>query len=252
MFRVISLNANGIRAAARKGFFEWMAAQDADVVCIQETKAQVHQLTDAVFSPGVITAYYEDAEKKGYSGTAIYTRSTNRRRSYAVTATPSSTTRAATSKCSSAASASCRCTCRPARQAKSASSPSTAAWTLSPSTCTEAETAQAIRVRHLRRLEHRAQGRSTSGTGSRTRRTRAACPKSAPGSTRCSANTGWVDAFRTLEQEPEQYTWWSNRGAAWDNNVGWRIDYHVVTPGLATRCSARRSTRRSDFPTMRR
>ena len=44
---------------------------------------------------------------------------------------------------------------------------------------------------------------------------------------------GWVDAFRTLEQEPEQYTWWSNRGRAWDNNVGWRIDYQVVTPGLA-------------------
>ena len=51
MFRVISLNANGIRAAARKGFFEWMAAQDADVVCIQETKAQVHQLTDEIFPP---------------------------------------------------------------------------------------------------------------------------------------------------------------------------------------------------------
>ena len=46
LFRVISLNANGIRAAARKGFFEWMANQDADVVCIQETKAQEHQLTD--------------------------------------------------------------------------------------------------------------------------------------------------------------------------------------------------------------
>jgi exodeoxyribonuclease-3 len=51
LFRVISLNANGIRAAARKGFFDWMAAQDADVVCIQETKAQVHQLTDECFSP---------------------------------------------------------------------------------------------------------------------------------------------------------------------------------------------------------
>lgn len=42
----------------------------------------------------------------------------------------------------------------------------------------------------------------------------------------------FVDAFRTIEQEPDQYTWWSNRGRAWDNNVGWRIDYHVVTPGL--------------------
>ncbi len=74
MFRVISLNANGIRAAARKGFFDWMAKQKADVVCIQETKAQVHQLTDPIFSPAGYHCYYEDAEKKGYSGTAIYTR----------------------------------------------------------------------------------------------------------------------------------------------------------------------------------
>ena len=43
---------------------------------------------------------------------------------------------------------------------------------------------------------------------------------------------GYVDAFRVVNQEAEQYTWWSNRGAAWDKNVGWRIDYHVVTPGL--------------------
>jgi exodeoxyribonuclease-3 len=43
---------------------------------------------------------------------------------------------------------------------------------------------------------------------------------------------GYVDAFRTIEQEPHSYTWWSNRGRAWDNNVGWRIDYQVVTPGL--------------------
>jgi len=74
LFRVISLNANGIRAAARKGFFDWLQQQKADVVCIQETKAQVHQLTDEVFSPTGYHCYYEDAEKKGYSGTAIYTR----------------------------------------------------------------------------------------------------------------------------------------------------------------------------------
>ena len=74
MFRVISLNANGIRAAARKGFFEWMAEQDADVICIQETKAQVHQLTDETFSPAGYYCYYEVAEKKGYSGTAIYSK----------------------------------------------------------------------------------------------------------------------------------------------------------------------------------
>ena len=74
MFRIISLNANGIRAAARKGFFDWMAKQDADVICIQETKAQVHQLVDECFSPAGYHWYYEDAIKKGYSGVAVYTR----------------------------------------------------------------------------------------------------------------------------------------------------------------------------------
>ncbi len=43
---------------------------------------------------------------------------------------------------------------------------------------------------------------------------------------------GFTDAFRVLSQDDEQYTWWSNRGRAWDNNVGWRLDYHAVTPGL--------------------
>ena len=64
MFRVISLNVNGIRAAARKGFFDWMAKQDADVVCLQETKAQVHHLANEVFSPTGYHCFYEDAEKR--------------------------------------------------------------------------------------------------------------------------------------------------------------------------------------------
>ncbi len=46
---------------------------------------------------------------------------------------------------------------------------------------------------------------------------------------------GFVDAFRVVNQEPDQYTWWSNRGQAWTKNVGWRIDYHVLTPGLQER-----------------
>ena len=44
---------------------------------------------------------------------------------------------------------------------------------------------------------------------------------------------GFVDAFRVVNQEPDQYTWWSNRGRAWEKNVGWRIDYQVVSPALA-------------------
>jgi exodeoxyribonuclease-3 len=46
---------------------------------------------------------------------------------------------------------------------------------------------------------------------------------------------GWVDVFRRLKPDAEQYTWWSYRGQAWAKNVGWRIDYQIATPGLAAR-----------------
>ena len=70
--RVISINTNGIRAAARKGFFAWLAKQGADFVCVQETKAQVDQLQDPVFHPESYQCHYFGALKKGYSGTALY------------------------------------------------------------------------------------------------------------------------------------------------------------------------------------
>ena len=72
--RIITANVNGIRAAAKKGFFQWMVRQQADVVCIQETKAQAHQLEDKVFHPRGWHVSFHDAEKKGYSGVAIYSR----------------------------------------------------------------------------------------------------------------------------------------------------------------------------------
>ena len=50
--------------------------------------------------------------------------------------------------------------------------------------------------------------------------------------TRLFDEVGYVDAFRVVNQKPEQYTWWSNRGQAWAKNVGWRIDYQIVTPDL--------------------
>ena len=72
--KVISVNTNGIRAAHRKGFFDWMQNQKADVICIQETKAQIDQLVDEILQPKGYYASFNDAEKKGYSGTAIYSK----------------------------------------------------------------------------------------------------------------------------------------------------------------------------------
>src|SRR5688572_5336996 len=70
--RIITLNANGIRSAGSKGVFRWAAAQEPDVVCVQETKAQIDQLSDDMYRPRGYHCYYFDAQKKGYSGVAIY------------------------------------------------------------------------------------------------------------------------------------------------------------------------------------
>ena len=72
--RVITLNANGIRAAAKKGFFSWLSRQRADVVCLQETKAQIDQLSDSIFHPKSFHCYYHSAQRKGYSGVALFCR----------------------------------------------------------------------------------------------------------------------------------------------------------------------------------
>ncbi len=75
MAKIITANTNGIRAAARKGFFAWLKQEAPDVVCIQETKAQFHQLKDdPQFFPEGYFCEYHDAEKKGYSGVAVYSK----------------------------------------------------------------------------------------------------------------------------------------------------------------------------------
>jgi exodeoxyribonuclease-3 len=72
--RIITLNCNGIRSAAGKGLFEWLLRQRADVVCLQETKAQEHQLADACFRPLGFHCRYYDARRPGYSGVAVYSK----------------------------------------------------------------------------------------------------------------------------------------------------------------------------------
>ena len=232
MFRVISLNANGIRAAARKGFFEWLEGQQADVVCIQETKAQEHQLTDEVFRPSGYHCFYEDAEKKGYSGVAIYTRHEPRKvlRGYGDAEFD-----------------------REGRYLEvqlggisvvSLYLPSGSSGDLRQEAkyrCMDSFTA------HMKKLKRRRSEYIICGDWNivhterdirnwkQNQKNSGCLPEERAWLDKVFGQYGWTDAFRALEQEPEQYTWWSNRGRAWDNNVGWRIDYQVVTPGLADR-----------------
>ncbi len=72
--RILGWNVNGIRASAKKGFFQWMQQEDADIVCLQETKAEPAQLTDEFIKPNGYQSFWSAAEKKGYSGVAIYTK----------------------------------------------------------------------------------------------------------------------------------------------------------------------------------
>lgn len=74
MKRILSWNVNGIRAVAKKGFLEWFQGESPDILCLQETKAQPEQLTGDLLEPEGYHVYWASAEKKGYSGVAVYTR----------------------------------------------------------------------------------------------------------------------------------------------------------------------------------
>ncbi len=229
MFRVISLNANGIRAAARKGFFEWMNTKVADVICIQETKAQVHQLTDAIFSPLGYHCYYEDAEKKGYSGTAIYTRHEPKKvvRGYGDAEFDNE-----------------------GRYLEVQLGGLSVVSLYLPSG-SSGDVRQEAKYRcldsfmeHLKKLQRRRSETIICGDWNiahkeidlknwkSNQKNSGFLPEERAWMDEVFGEQRYTDAFRAIEQEPDQYTWWSNRGRAWDNNVGWRLDYQVVTPGL--------------------
>ncbi len=227
--RIITLNANGIRAAARKGFFDWMQRQNADVVCIQETKAQIHQLTDEVYSPPGYHCYYEDAVKKGYSGVAIYSRHRPERvvRGFGDEEFD-----------------------QEGRYLELRLGKLSIASVYLPSG-SSSEERQAAKFRfldvfmpHLRKLRRRRSEYILCGDWNiahkkidlknwrGNQKNSGFLPEERQWMDQLLTGERFVDAFRVVNQEPEQYTWWSNRGQAWAKNVGWRIDYQVVTPGL--------------------
>lgn len=233
--KVITLNANGIRAAERKGFFDWLRRQDADFVCIQETKAQHHQLKDRAFFPPGFHVYYHDAVKPGYSGTAIYSRHQPDRVRYGLGWSLMD---------------------GEGRWLQADIGNLTVVSLYFPSG-SSSEARQAIKFRcmdHIRPrlVEMAASGRDVMICGDWNIAHRKIDLKNWRGNQKQSGflpeerewmgqvfgEVGLADAFRQFEPGEHQYTWWSNRGQAWANNTGWRIDYHVTTPGLAERVTA--------------
>ena len=227
--RVITVNVNGVRAAARKGFFEWLLAQNPDVVCLQETKAQLHQLEDPVFSPVGYHCYYFDAIKKGYSGVALYCKTK-----------PDKVIKGLGWEIADTEG----------RYIQADFSGVSVASLYLPSG-TSGDVRQNVKYDFLERFEPLLQNmrkrkrefvicgdwniahKEIDLKNWRANQTSSGfLPDERAFMDRVFGKLGFVDSFRVLNQEEEQYTWWSHRGQAWANNTGWRIDYQVVTPGL--------------------
>ena len=227
--RVISINVNGIRAAHRKNFFIWLRKQDADIVCVQETKAQVEQLTEEIIKPKGYYSYFNDALKKGYSGVAIYSR-----------IEPDKIIdkigwREADDE----------------GRYLQANFGKLSIVSLYLPSGSSSEERQIIKFDFLDRFisvlkKMRRQKREYIICGDWNIAHKKIDIKNWKGNQKNSGflpeerswmdnlfnKLGMVDSFRVVNQEAEQYTWWSNRGQAWAKNVGWRIDYQIVTPGL--------------------
>jgi len=245
--RIISFNANGIRSAANKGFFDWLGGQDADVVCLQETKAQEDQLVDPCFRPDAHHCFYRDAStKKGYSGVAIYARREPDEVRTALGWAPFD---------------------NEGRYVEARFGKLSVVSFYIPSG-SSGELRQGFKFEAMDWLkpildEWLASGRDYVLCGDwnivrseldirnwKSNQKNSGClpPERAwlngmIGEDGGSDGTpgrdgGWVDAYRALHPDGRDYTWWSNRGAARANNVGWRIDYQLVTPSLRNKLRA--------------
>ena len=253
--KIITFNANGIRSAASKGFFDWLRGQDADVTCIQETKAQEDQLTDAVFRPAGRHCFYRDAvTKKGYSGVAIYAR----RQPDAVLT---------------------QIGWKPFDdegryiEARFGKLSVVSLYVPSGSSGEERQAFKFLAMKKLQKIfdDWLASGREYVLCGDwnivrserdiknwKSNQKNSGCLPDerawlngmladAHGDDTAAPKQGWLDAFRVVKPEAQEYTWWSNRGGARANDVGWRIDYQIATPGIGRKAHACAITREPRF-----
>lgn len=232
MLRIITANLNGIRSAASKGFFDWLDAREADVVCLQELKAQDADLEPRMRAPDRLRGHFVHAQKKGYSGVGLYLR-------------------------------------RPAEQVVEglghpefdpegryiqADYAGYSVVSLYVPSGSSSDERQQAKFRFMddflpRLVALKASGREFVICGDwniahtaadlknwkSNQKNSGFLPEERAWLSRVFDDVGLVDVYRRLHPDATDacYTWWSNRGQAWAKNVGWRLDYHVATPGIA-------------------
>src|SRR3989338_1449001 len=233
--RVVTLNLNGIRSAAGKGIYEWLAQQEADAVCLQELKAQAADMTAQMLAPPGYHGHFHYAQKKGYSGVGIYTRHE-----------PDAVIEGL-----GLPEFDCE-----GRYIEAQLGNLSIVSVYLPSGSSGAER-QAVKFKfmeaflpHLREL--RASGREVVVCGDwniahkeidlknwrGNQKNSGFLPEERAWLTGLFDEVGFIDVFRGLHPELAAYTWWSNRGQAWAKDVGWRLDYQIATPGIAARAQA--------------
>ena len=233
MLRIISLNLNGIRSAAAKGLYQWLSGQDADIVCLQELKAQHDDLSAGLKQPEGFTGWFHCAEKRGYSGVGLYAR---RQPDRIIEGLGIAEIDAE------------------GRYLQADFGALSVVSLYLPSGSSSEERQQA-KFRFMTlfwpRLEAlRQSGREVVLCGDwniahqaidlknwrANQKNSGFLPEERAWLTRVFDEQGWVDVYRRLYPEAtgEGYTWWSNRGQSWAKNVGWRIDYQIATFGIAS------------------
>lgn len=228
--RIITLNVNGIRSAARKGLFAWLTRQRADVVCMQEVRANPDQIAERAFRPPSLQCCYAHAERAGYSGVGLL----SRRAPDAIIeglGWPDMD---------------------PEGRYLEARFGKLAVISAYLPSGSSGEARQAVKMDFLARFSEHLRALRASGleyivcgdfniahkpidlkNWRSNQKNSGFLPDERAWLDHVFDDLGYVDAFRVVNQQPEQYTWWSNRGQAWAKNVGWRLDYQIVTPGLA-------------------
>ena len=230
--RIISANLNGIRSASSKGFFEWLHTQKADLVCLQETRIQPEQLTEIMLNPPGLKSALVFAAKKGYSGVGLYFQKkpdlVHKGIGWSELDKEGRFIQADFGKLSIVS--------------------------LYLPSGSSGDIRQNFKYKVLDYLdkwllEAKLSGREIIICGDwniahkeidlknwrNNRKNSGFLPEERAWMTKIFSELGYVDVFRTLNPDPDQYTWWSNRGRAWDNNVGWRLDYQVATPGIGAK-----------------
>ena len=232
MLRIITLNLNGIRSALRKGFSAWAAGQGADVICLQELKAQLPDLSQDMQAPAGFHAFYHCAEKKGYSGVGLWCR----QKPDAVIVGVGHAEFDAEGRY---------------LRADFGNFSIISLYVPSGSSSPERQEAKFrfldILYPHLAALAkcgrevvisadwNIAQREIDLKNWKSNQKNSGFLPEERAWIAKVLGEAGWVDAYRRLHHDAtdESYTWWSNRGQAWAKNVGWRLDYQLATLEMA-------------------